>query len=572
MTEQNNKTEQPIIDNIEINDIIWEAFLENKVLILTIIPLFVGYYLQDTLFTRKLAEITVNIPQFVETMNFNKIALLLTPYIISIILFYLSNITMSKTTARIELLTMQNLVAKIIESAKTTKAQIDVNDIILHIKKIGDAKNIFYIIINYILPTIIVAISLIYNFSYGDVKYSILVILILITMICVTTKLEIDSIGYANTTEYSINELYDTIHEIMTNMDSILTSNTKEYEIKNVNNAKMKTYKLASGSGLNNNNTTYGLQIISIFSMLSINYLSYKLYSSGKIDSTLFTGTILLSLLYMDYYNNCIHTVSELINSMGRYTEMKNFFRKFKIMRYPQNIIDRQQNLTITNGDIELKNISIQYANKQIFKSFNLTIQGTKVIGLMGLIGSGKSTLLKMLAGIANYTGDIIIDGYNLLNCTYESIVENIAYIPQHPKLFNKTILYNINYGSCYTEEQINKKIDEYGIKMFIDSFPNKLHTNVGSEGSAVSGGQKQFIALIRALIQNKPIILLDEPTSSLDVTYKNVFIQLIKTIKQNKNKTVIISTHDKTILSIFDVIHDISKIKANAQFSLKNT
>jgi len=93
----------------------------------------------------------------------------------------------------------------------------------------------------------------------------------------------------------------------------------------------------------------------------------------------------------------------------------------------------------------------------------------------------------------------------------------------------------------------------------FINSFPNGLDTPVGKEGSKVSGGQKQFIALIRALIQNKAILLLDEPSSSLDKKNKAVFIQLIKRIK---DKTIVISTHDYQITSLFNTVIDIEKEK----------
>lgn len=547
-------TERNIID---INNLIKEAFLENKVLLLTIIPLFIGYYLQDTLFTRKIAEITNNVPKFVKNMNINNILVVIIPYIISIILFYLSNITMSKTTARIELLTMEKIIANIIESVKSTKSTIDVNEMVLHIKKIGDAKNIYYIIINYILPTLLVALTLIYNICQGDTKYGFYVFCLLAVMIIITIRLELNSINYAYETEHYINKLYDNINEVMTNMDSIVTSNTKEYELKNIRNAKIDTYDMASTSCVNNNNTTYGLQIVSLFTMLSINFMSYKLYSKGKIDNVLFTSIVLLSILFMDYYNSSIHSVSELINSMGRFKEMKKYFANYKI---DKTINTRTIDLIVGKGLIEMKNITLDYANKRIFNSFNLIIPNSNVIGLLGSIGSGKSTLLKTLAGLTEYTGDILIDGQNLNNCTYESIVRNIAYIPQHPKLFNNTIYYNVNYGSNYTQDEIYTKLAKYNIQDFINSFPKKLETNVGNEGGKVSGGQRQFIFLIRALIQNKPIILLDEPTSSLDVKYRAIFIDLIKTLKNTENKTIIISTHDKLITQIFDTTVNISK------------
>ncbi|VBB18987.1 ABC transporter [Yasminevirus sp. GU-2018] len=547
------------VEKIDINSIFWDALMQNKIIIFATFPLFVGYYLQDTIFTRSIAEVTSDIPGFVADIDVKKVLIVMLPYIVALILFYISNIIMAKSTTRIELMAIQSLTDKLIESIKTTKKPINVNDLILHIKKIGDTKHIYNIVMTYILPTLIVGFGLVYNFVQGDGYYGLLVAIILIVMMLVTTKLELDSISHAYNTETSVNVLYDEIHEIMTNIDSVLTSNTQEQEIENLQATKNKTYDLACLSSLNNNNTTYGLQAISIASMLGINYLSYRLYSQSKITGPLFTATVLMSLLFMDYYNYCIHAIGDLINSMGRFKEMKKYFGEFKIIKLPEEEKSRQLTLKVSKGDINIKNLTLKYEGKTVFSDFNLAIKGNTVTGLVGPIGSGKTTLLKMLAGITEYNGDVLIDNQPLAKCTYESIVENVAYISQHPKLFNKSIYYNINYGSCYSKEEILKKLDQLGLMPFINSFPQKLDTVVGKEGSKVSGGQKQFIALIRSLIQDKSILLLDEPSSSLDITNKNLFIKLIKNIK---NKTIIISTHDKFIMSLFGTIIDVSKAK----------
>lgn len=564
--EKNNKLEETnkktISTCIDINDIFWDALMNNKIIIFATLPLFIGYYLQDTIFTRSIAEVTSNVPKFIADVDAKKIIVVMLPYIIALILFYVSNVIMSKSSSRIELSAVQSLTNKLIESIKTTKKPINVNDIILHIKKVGDTKHIYNIVMTYILPTLIVAFGLIYNFTQADGYYGLIVAIIMIVMMLVTIKLEIESINHAYNTETSVNVLYDEIHEIMTNIDSVLTSNTHTEEIENLQKTKNKTYDLSCMSTLNNSNTTYGLQAISICSMLGINYMSYKLYDSNKIPGSLFTTIVLMSLLFMDYYNYCIHAIADLINSMGRFREMREYFKDFKIIKLPDEEQARQITLKFTKGDIDIKDLTLKYDGKIIFSNFNLYIEGGTIVGLIGPIGSGKTTLLKVLAGILEYKGDVLIDNQPLVKCTYESIVEIVAYIPQHPKLFNKSIYYNINYGSCYTKNEILKKLEDLGLMSFINSFPQKLDTIVGKEGSKVSGGQKQFIAFIRALIQNKSIFLLDEPSSSLDITNKNLFIKLIKNIKNAKNKTIIISTHDRVIMPLFNRIIDVIKIK----------
>ena len=127
-----------------------------------------------------------------------------------------------------------------------------------------------------------------------------------------------------------------------------------------------------------------------------------------------------------------------------------------------------------------------------------------------------------------------------------------ISYVPQNPTLFNRTIYENLNYGSEYSEEEIQHIIDNLKLTDFIKSFPDKLQTIAGKNGENLSGGQRQLIYILRGVIQDKKIILLDEPTSALDHTYKEILINLLK---QLNNKTIIVVTHDPEIYGLFDRI-----------------
>jgi ABC-type Fe3+/spermidine/putrescine transport system ATPase subunit len=137
--------------------------------------------------------------------------------------------------------------------------------------------------------------------------------------------------------------------------------------------------------------------------------------------------------------------------------------------------------------------MTLNYANKQIFNSFNLIIPNSNIIGLLGSIGSGKSTLLKTLAGLTEYTGDILIDGQNLNNCTYESIVRNIAYIPQHPKLFNNTIYYNVGSVIAITGGSVNANT-WYHIAVVRNSGSTRLYVNGTQSGSTYADSNSYVI------------------------------------------------------------------------------
>jgi ABC-type bacteriocin/lantibiotic exporter with double-glycine peptidase domain len=282
--------------------------------------------------------------------------------------------------------------------------------------------------------------------------------------------------------------------------------------------------------------------------------MAYRLYTQKKIDTPIFVSIALTSTLLMDYYNYCIHAVGELIMNLGRHVEAVSYFSDFKIKK--NNDVNKHKKLVINDAYIKFENINLTYGDKVIFKNFNLAIEGNKKTGIRGNMGCGKSTLLKMLAGIIDFKGKIYIDKQDISkhNCT-----EKLAYISQHPKLFDNTVLYNLNYGSNLSQHEIEKKIDEMKLTTFFNSLPNKLETKVGKEGANLSGGQKQYVALMRALIQNKQILLLDEPSSSLDTSSKTIFMDVIRSIT---NKTIIISTHDQELLPIFDTVVNLEEEK----------
>jgi ABC-type multidrug transport system fused ATPase/permease subunit len=551
--------------SINITKIMFNSILNNKTIAFSAILLLTAYYLQDIIFTRSLAKVTANVPEFMKDISLKKLAYVMAPYLLSIYFFYNSKVLTTKTLSKIELESVNTLTDDIIESIKTTKKSINVNDVMMHIKKFIDVKDLYKLVVSYITPTIIVSLTFIYNMFMSDFKSGILVTLLLLALILVTGILEYNNLKGAHASEVCFNSFYEEIHEVLGNIDTVLTSDTKDKEMDNIDEVTKKTYKTKCAADLKGSNTTYSLIALTMFAMLGLNYISYKLYKSDKIDSSVFVSNVLLSVLFMDYYDYTVRAVMEVITDIGRFTELNEFFGQFKLIdeechKSDETIIIKKNNtLNVSKGNVSFRNITLKYEDKVIFDDFNIDIIGNKITGLVGPIGCGKSSLVKMMARIINYDGNIYIDDQNVNEYTYEAITKNIAYISQHPKLFNRSIMYNINYGTTYEEKDIYKTLEELGLKEFFMQFPDKLNTIVGKEGSKLSGGQRQFVTLVRSVLQNKKIFLLDEPTSSLDDKSKNLFIDVLKKIK---NRTIIVITHDKDIYPAFDVIINIDDEK----------
>ncbi|MFA8439759.1 thiol reductant ABC exporter subunit CydD [Pueribacillus sp. YX66] len=182
--------------------------------------------------------------------------------------------------------------------------------------------------------------------------------------------------------------------------------------------------------------------------------------------------------------------------------------------------------------------------DKPLLKELSFSWQGYGTIGIVGKSGAGKSTLIDVLAGFLQHNeGFIEINGDRQQLYSNANWQQLVAYIPQSPYLFPASLADNIRfYERDATDEEVNNVIDDIGLRSFVDQLPNGMYETVGEGGRSVSGGQEQRIAIARALLSNKPIVLLDEPTAHLDIETEFEIKQSMQ--KLFKNKLVFIATH----------------------------
>jgi ABC-type bacteriocin/lantibiotic exporter with double-glycine peptidase domain len=216
------------------------------------------------------------------------------------------------------------------------------------------------------------------------------------------------------------------------------------------------------------------------------------------------------------------------------------------------------KNIDLQFKNIRFENISFKYASndKPTFENLNLSIDtNDKIIGLTGLSGNGKSTIVKLLLKLYKLqSGNIYIDGENIEKIDANYIRENITYVNQTSKLFDKKVIDNILYG-CNNIDSCNENLKEVlRYSTIRDLFKNLdiFNKNSGSLGENLSGGQRQIINIIGGLINPSKILILDEPTNALDPALKIEVLNLIKEFKKYK-QCIIIITHDRDVYSILD-------------------
>lgn len=175
----------------------------------------------------------------------------------------------------------------------------------------------------------------------------------------------------------------------------------------------------------------------------------------------------------------------------------------------------------IIRGQIRFKNVSFAHngSHDSIFRNLNLNIKPGEKIGLVGHSGSGKTTLTKLVMRFVDIdSGAIELDGQDIRNITQDALHERIAYVPQEPIMFHRSLSENIQYGDFNADQRTIEAIAKQAhAHDFIQALPEGYDTLVGERGVKLSGGQRQRVAIARAMLKNAPILLLDEATSALD-------------------------------------------------------
>ena len=188
-----------------------------------------------------------------------------------------------------------------------------------------------------------------------------------------------------------------------------------------------------------------------------------------------------------------------------------------------------------------------------MLNDINLDLKRGNAIGIVGLSGSGKSTLVSLILGLLKpIKGDVFINNINVLNLDTSKY---FSYVSQFPFISNDTLLNNLVYPGCdLNKKEIINLMDLIGLADLTNGNIATLDDLVGEKGISLSGGQVQRIAIIRAIIQNKEILIIDEGTSALDHESSNRVLDILSGIK--KDKIILVISHRKEILKMCEHVY----------------
>ena len=256
-------------------------------------------------------------------------------------------------------------------------------------------------------------------------------------------------------------------------------------------------------------------------------------------------GALTVFLWYMSKFFSPVQDLAKMTSTIAQTTvaleRIQSILDTNAITVEKQNAIEPGK----MKGEIVFENICFAYhVESPIIKDFNLTISPGQRIGICGATGSGKSTIVSLIARFYDPTsGRVLIDGIDISDFTLDGLRKQLGFVLQDTVLFYGSVRENIAYGRPdASEEEILEAAKTANADEFISRMPHGYDTLVGERGMTLSGGQRQRIGIARALVRNSPILILDEPTSSLDSESEKIVLEALE--KLMTGRTVIIIAH----------------------------
>lgn len=292
-----------------------------------------------------------------------------------------------------------------------------------------------------------------------------------------------------------------------------------------------------------------------IFIFLQILILKYFNYNNDYIIS--FIGVFVL--VSFKLVPQIIYVFSLFNKIRQSQVATKVFLDEY--LKIGDKISIKSENIDFRRG-IELESVSFKHENSDfLFENINLQINFGEKVGILGKSGAGKTSLVNMMCGFLKpHSGKILIDGNELKRENYLSWQKKISLVEQNVYLFNDTIKNNIVLNGAnerIDHERLDESIKKAQLTELINKVSNGLETIINQNSSNISGGERQRIGIARAFYRNSKLIILDEPTSSLDEENSNKILKLLQNIN---DKTIIIISHEQDVLKI-----------CNSNYSLKN-
>lgn len=319
-------------------------------------------------------------------------------------------------------------------------------------------------------------------------------------------------------------------------------------------NAKVKQFASSVTSGAQWIQQTIGVSII----VLGVYLISDQSLSMGGLIAVYMLSTRALA------------PMSQLANLLTQYQSVKTAYKGLEEIMAAEVERPEGKQFVVPNGisgKIEFRDVSFTYPNQeqQALRGISFTINPGEKVAILGRNGSGKSTILRLMMGLYRpTTGGVFVDNADLRQLDPAQVRRHTGYVQQDITLFYGTLRDNVRMGRHVDDEEIAEALRIGRLKAFIDNHPKGLDMTVGERGESLSGGQRQGVAIARAVIADPSMVFMDEPTGSMDNSSEE---EIKKSLTEFlENRTFVLITHRTSLLSLVNriIVIDAGKVVAD--------
>ena len=547
-------------NKVDINYYLIEYIKQNKILFLFYVLLLFIYPLHKVILPKYYGKVISNLNQSKNQKFMENVKYLLYIFITYNVLIAVLNKVQGSFIPGFSEYAIQHIFSTLLQNKKLNYENLEVGEILAKIIKVP---NIIYkyldLLRTLIFSQLFITAGTLWYYStissrmlYIYTGLSLGLILLQIITYYATMDIEIQR-------EKEKDNIYQHFQDLLNNLISVVVCKQENYE-KEYLHEKFKPFVKVFYKSLNINfiyRVIYAVYTVIAFIILN-SYLYFD-YESKVITKEQFISSFIVTYSILHLFTDANSSIRQVVDMYSQVKDMENYFNEKT--KLDQEMRIHTEDKSFSHGIIEFQNVSYKYEENAEFKgkyayalkNINVKIEKNENVAIIGQIGSGKSTFVKLLLKFFEPSeGEILINNINLKHISRDELYDHIFYIPQKPKLLNRSLYENIFYGIKVEEkdkssniEKIKKIMNEMKLEEnIIDIFMEKMDQQLGNDGIKLSGGQRQMVWIIRAMLRNPSIIMFDEPTSALDKKNKENIIRVIKEI--GKDKTILIISHDE--------------------------